>query len=58
MMLSPSDPEPAPTEQSCTAGGAVLAGDPPQFRRFVSGSRQIDLEGHRLGRDSEGSDPR
>jgi rubrerythrin len=26
-------------------GGALLPGDPPQFRRFMSGSRPIDLEG-------------
>jgi hypothetical protein len=26
-------------------GGAILPGDPPEFRRFISGSRPIDLAG-------------
>ena len=30
---------------SDATGGAVLPDDPPQFRRFMSGSRPIDLEG-------------
>lgn len=33
-----------PSSES-VAGGAVLPDDPPQFRRFMSGSRPIDLEG-------------
>jgi hypothetical protein len=40
-----SDAEPTPDRQTPTAGGALLSGDPPQFRRFMSGSRPIDLDG-------------
>ncbi|HEX7151412.1 MAG TPA: ferritin-like domain-containing protein [Thermoanaerobaculia bacterium] len=32
-------------ERNRTAGGAVLPNDPPQFGRFMTGSRPIDLEG-------------
>jgi hypothetical protein len=31
--------------QYVTSGGAPLMGDPPQFARFISGSRPIDLDG-------------
>ena len=52
-MRSSSDPvvgesfEPADlaSDGGIAAGGAVLPDDPPQFRRFMSRSRPIDLEG-------------
>jgi hypothetical protein len=53
-MLSSSDPdtsesgavaEQAPDNRPRTAGGALLAGDPPELRRFMSSSRPIDLDG-------------
>lgn len=53
-MLSSSDPvtsescasaELAPIERAGAGGGALLPDDPPQFRRFMSGSRPIDLDG-------------
>lgn len=53
-MLWSSDPvtsesraaaERAPNNPSRAAGGALLPNDPPQFRRFMSASRPIDLDG-------------
>jgi hypothetical protein len=53
-MLSASDPvtdescpaaDLAPSNGARAAGGALLPNDPPQFRRFMSGSRPIDLDG-------------
>lgn len=35
----------APNSRAHAAGGALLPDDPPQFRRFMSGSRPIDLNG-------------
>src|SRR5687767_9763123 len=31
--------------EGAPSGGALLPNDPPQFRRFMSGSRPIDLDG-------------
>ncbi len=35
----------SPDNSAHAAGGALLPNDPPQFRRFMSGSRPIDLDG-------------
>ncbi|MGZ4779793.1 MAG: acyl-ACP desaturase [Thermoanaerobaculia bacterium] len=42
---NPGDAEITSEHRPRSAGGALLPGDPPQFRRFMSGSQPIDLEG-------------